>query len=341
MPRREPSVLTDADKSALLDEIPDSIARLEHEISKVIVGQREVVNQIIIALLVGGHCIVKGVPGLAKTLIIKTIASAMDLDFKRIQFTPDLMPSDILGTEVIEEDHTTGRRVARFIPGPIFANIILADEINRTPPKTQSAMLEAMQEHQVTVAGISYDLSEPFFVLATENPIELEGTYTLPEAQLDRFLFDVEIGYPARDEEMEILAQTTSAQQARVNCVIDAARVMQIQQIVRDVPAASNIINYVTRLIRASRPGTSDALPFTDQWIKWGAGPRAGQAFLLGAKAHALLDGRYTVSFDDVRRLAYPVLRHRIIMSFHAEAKGLSPDDAINELLASVPTQSK
>jgi MoxR-like ATPase len=332
MARRETSVLTDADKSALLDEIPDSIKRLEKEISKVIVGQREVVSQIIIALLVGGHCIVKGVPGLAKTLIIKTIANAMDLDFKRIQFTPDLMPS-----EVIEEDHTTGRRVSRFIPGPIFANIILADEINRTPPKTQAAMLEAMQEHQVTVAGITYDLRAPFFVLATENPIELEGTYTLPEAQLDRFLFDVEIGYPARDEEMTILAQTTSSEQASVNRVIDGARVMQIQEVVRDVPAASNIINYVTRLIRASRPGTVDALPFTDHWIKWGAGPRAGQAFLLGAKARALLDGRYTVSFDDVQALAYPVLRHRIIMSFHAEAKGLSPDDAINELLASVP----
>lgn len=337
MARRETSAPTDADKSALLDEIPDSIRRLEKEIAKVVIGQREVVNQIIIALIAGGHCIVKGVPGLAKTLIIKTIANAMDLDFKRIQFTPDLMPSDILGTEVIEEDHTTGRRVSRFIPGPIFANIILADEINRTPPKTQSAMLEAMQEHQVTVAGIRYDLSEPFFVLATENPIELEGTYPLPEAQLDRFLFDVEIGYPARDEEAAILAQTTASQQPCVNRVIDAARILQIQEVVRDVPAASNIVNYVTRLIRASRPRTDDALPFTDQWIRWGAGTRAGQAFLLGAKARALLDGRYTVSFDDIQSLAYPVLRHRIIMSFHAEAKGLSPDDAIKELLASVP----
>ncbi|HKP85224.1 MAG TPA: MoxR family ATPase, partial [Blastocatellia bacterium] len=320
MIKREPAALTESDKTALLDEVPQTVRRLKGEISKVIIGQREVVDQIIIALVAGGHSIIRGVPGLAKTLIIKTIASAMDLAFKRIQFTPDLMPSDILGTEVIEEDHATGRRVARFIPGPIFANMILADEINRTPPKTQAALLEAMQEHQVTVSGIRYDLGEPFFVLATQNPIELEGTYPLPEAQLDRFLFNIEIDYPARDEEMIILAETTSAEHAIVSRVIDARRVSQIQQLVRDIPAASNIINYVTRLIRASRPGTDEALPFTDEWVKWGAGPRAGQAFLLGAKARALLDGRYAVSFDDARDIAYPVLRHRIIMNFHAEA---------------------
>jgi MoxR-like ATPase len=331
--------MTDSDKSALLAEVPRTVARLESEISKVIIGQRDVVKQITLALLAGGHCIIRGVPGLAKTLIIKTIAGAIDLAFKRIQFTPDLMPSDILGTEVIEEDRSTGRRVSRFIPGPIFANIILADEINRTPPKTQAALLEAMQEHQVTVSGVRYEMGEPFFVLATQNPIELEGTYSLPEAQLDRFMFNVEIDYPSRDEEMIILAQTTSARQSTVAPVVDAARVIEIQTLVRDIPAASNIIDYVTRLIRGSRPGTDGALPFTDEWVKWGAGPRAGQAFLLGAKARALLGGRYSVSFDDVQSIARPVLRHRIIMNFHAEAEGITPDDAIRELLASVPAQ--
>ena len=339
MLRRESPALTNADKSLLLDEIPATVSLLEKEIAKVIVGQREVIRQVMLALFVGGHAIVKGVPGLAKTLMIKTIADAMDLSFKRIQFTPDLMPSDILGTEVIEEDHATGKRVTRFIHGPIFANIILADEINRTPPKTQAALLEAMQEHQVTIAGVRYDLREPFFVLATQNPIELEGTYTLPEAQLDRFMLNIEIDYPNRDEEVAILAQTTSVEQAAINRVIDAGRVLAIQQVVREVPAASNIINYVARLIRASRPGTEDAIPFTNEWIKWGAGPRAGQAFLLCAKARALVDGRFTVSFDDIRSIAYPVLKHRIIMNFHAEAEGISPGDAIDELLARVAAQ--
>jgi MoxR-like ATPase len=339
MLRRESPTLTEDEKSALLDEAPVTVARLEQEIAKVIVGQREVIRHVMLALLVGGHSIVKGVPGLAKTLIIKTIADAMDLSFKRIQFTPDLMPSDILGSEVIEEDHATGRRVARFIRGPIFANIILADEVNRTPPKTQAALLEAMQERQVTIAGVRYDLDEPFFVLATQNPIELEGTYALPEAQLDRFMLNIEVGYPNRDEEMAILAQTTSAARASVDRVIDAARVVAIQQVVREVPAATNIINYVARLIRASRPDTEEALGFTNEWIKWGAGPRAGQAFLLCAKARALLGGRYAVSFDDVRSIARPVLKHRIIMNFHAEAEGITPDDAIDELLARVPAQ--
>jgi MoxR-like ATPase len=339
MMKREHAALTESEMSSIIDEIPGTIARLKEEISKVIIGQRAVIDQIIIALLVGGHCLIKGVPGLAKTLIIKTIADAMDVAFKRIQFTPDLMPSDILGSEVIEEDHATGRRVARFIPGPIFANIILADEINRTPPKTQAALLEAMQERQVTIAGMRYELGEPFFVLATQNPIELEGTYMLPEAQLDRFLLNIEIDYPSRDEEAMILAQTTSAEQSIVNRVLDAARLIRYQQVVRDIPAATNIINYVTRLIRATRPGAEDALPFTNEWIKWGAGPRAGQAFLLGAKARALLDGRYAVAFDDARSIAFSALRHRIIMNFHAEAEGITPDDAIRELLASVPVE--
>jgi MoxR-like ATPase len=291
-----------------------------------------------LGLFVGGHSIVKGVPGLAKTLIIKSIAGAMDLSFKRIQFTPDLMPSDILGTEVIEEDHATGKRVTRFIHGPVFSNIILADEINRTPPKTQAALLEAMQEHQVTIAGIRYDLPAPFFVLATQNPIELEGTYMLPEAQLDRFMLNIEIDYPSHNEETAILAQTTSAEPARIKQVIDGGRVLALQHVIRQVPAATNIIDYVARLIRASRPATQDALAFTDEWIKWGAGPRAGQAFLLCAKARALVDGRYAVSFDDIQSMAYPVLEHRIIMNFHAEAEGISPRDAIDELLKRVRT---
>ncbi|HEX8088654.1 MAG TPA: MoxR family ATPase, partial [Blastocatellia bacterium] len=236
-------------------------------------------------------------------------------------------------------DHSTGRRTTRFIRGPIFANIILADEVNRTPPKTQAALLEAMQERQVTIAGIRYDLDEPFFVLATRNPIELEGTYALPEAQLDRFMLNIEIAYPNRDEEMTILARTTSAECATVNRVIDSARVAAIQQVVRDVPAAANIISYVARIIRASRPGTEEALPYTNEWVRWGAGPRAGQAFLLCAKARALLDGRYAVSFDDIRSIARPVLKHRIIMNFHAEAEGITPDDAIDELLTRVPAQ--
>ena len=339
MLRSQSTTLTEREKTALLDEVPATASRLEQEIAKVIVGQREVIRQVMLALFVGGHTIVRGVPGLAKTLIIKTIADATDLTFKRIQFTPDLMPSDILGTEMIEEDHTTGRRITRFIQGPIFANIILADEINRTPPKTQAALLEAMQERQVTIAGIRYDLGEPFFVLATQNPIELEGTYTLPEAQLDRFMLNIDIGYPNRDEEMTILANTTSAERASIDRVIDAARVVAIQQVVREIPAATNIINYVARLIRASRPDTEDAIPFTNEWIKWGAGPRAGQAFLLCAKARALLDARYTVSFDDIRSIAHPVLKHRIIMNFHAEAEGITPDDAIDELLTRVPAQ--
>jgi MoxR-like ATPase len=339
MLRRQSTTLNEREKAALLDEAPATAARLEQEMAKVIVGQREVIRQVMLALFVGGHAIVKGVPGLAKTLIIKTIADATDLSFKRIQFTPDLMPSDILGTEVIEEDHTTGRRVTRFIQGPIFANIILADEINRTPPKTQAALLEAMQERQVTIAGVRYDLGEPFFVLATQNPIELEGTYTLPEAQLDRFMLNIDIGYPNRDEEVTILANTTSAESASIDRVIDAARVVAIQQVVREIPAATNILNYVARLIRASRPDTEDAIPFTNEWVKWGAGPRAGQAFLLCAKARALLDARHTVSFDDIRSIAHPVLKHRIIMNFHAEAEGITPDDAIDELLTRVPAR--
>jgi MoxR-like ATPase len=336
MLRRVPTELTEKEKSALLGQVPEIVTRLEHELARVIVGQREVIRQLLVSFLAAGHSIIEGVPGLAKTLIIRSLADATDLQFKRIQFTPDLMPSDIIGTEVIEEDLSTGKRVTRFIPGPLFANIILADEINRTPPKTQAALLEAMQEHQVTVGGKSYEMAEPFFVLATQNPIELEGTFALPEAELDRFMMKIVIDYPGIEEEKTMLARTTSSSLPSISRVIDSRGVMALQSIVRDVPAATNIVDYAARLVRATRPGTTDARDYTNEWIKWGAGPRAGQALLLGAKALALLGGRFTVSFDDVRSLAPAVLRHRIIMNFRAEAQGITANLAISRLLDEV-----
>ncbi len=330
-------LMNEEEKAATVDSLQEVVARLETEVSKVIIGQREVVRQIVIGLAVGGHCLLRGVPGLAKTLLVKTLADAMRLRFNRVQFTPDLMPSDITGTEVIEEDRTTGRREARFIPGPIFANIVLADEINRSPPKTQAALLEAMQEHQVTAGGVRYALEEPFFVLATENPIEQEGTYHLPEAQLDRFLFEVVIDYPAADEEREIIAQTTANRTTDVRPIMDGALLLRIQEVVRDVPAATNIIDFAARLVRASRPSTSDAVAYTNENVRWGAGPRAGQALILGAKARALFEGRFTVGFDDVRAMAYPVLRHRILPNFRAEAEGITAEAIIAELLRATP----
>jgi MoxR-like ATPase len=332
-----PTELTQKEKGELLDRVPSIIARLEREIGRVIIGQSEVIKQLLVVFLAGGHAIIEGVPGLAKTLIIKSLADATDLRFKRIQFTPDLMPADIVGTEVIEEDLSTGKRVTRFIPGPLFANIILADEINRTPPKTQAALLEAMQERQATVAGQRYEMGAPFFVLATQNPLELEGTFALPEAELDRFMVKIVIDYPPREEEIAILSRTTSSDQPSINRVLDSRGVLDIQSIVRDVPAATNIVEYGARLVRATRPGTSEALAFSNEWIKWGAGPRAGQSLLLGAKARALLDGRYTVSFDDVRSLARSVLRHRIILNFRAQAQGITADQAIEHILGEVP----
>src|SRR4051812_23201775 len=330
-------VMGEGEKAATLDALPEAIARLETEIAKVIVGQREVVRESMIALACGGHCLLRGVPGLAKTLLVKTLAQALDLRFNRIQFTPDLMPSDITGTEVIEEDRTTGRRAARFIAGPIFANIVLADEINRAPPKTQAALLEAMQENQVTAGGVRYTLERPFFVLATENPIEQEGTYHLPEAQLDRFLFEIVIDYPDRDEERRIIQLTTANRNVDVRPVLDGAQLLRIQEVVRDVPAATNIVDFAARLVRASRPGTVDAAPYATEHVRWGAGPRAGQALILGAKASALLDGRFAVGFDDVRRVAYPVLRHRILPNFRAEAEGIGSEAIIAELLRATP----
>jgi len=315
-------------------------ARLRDELGRAIIGQTDVVHQILIAFVAGGHCLLRGVPGLAKTLLIKTLAQAVDLKFNRIQFTPDLMPSDIIGTEVIEEDRGTGKREIRFIPGPIFANIILADEINRTPPKTQAALLEAMQEYQVTVNGVRYPLERPLFVLATQNPIEQEGTYPLPEAQLDRFMFNVVITYPSADEEHRILATTTGDREPVITPVAHGSEIEAMRRLVRDVPAAANVIDYALRLVRASRPdgAAEDCVPAdVRRWVKWGAGPRAGQALVLGAKARALLDGRSVAAPDDIRAVAPPVLRHRVLLNFQAEADGIDADHIVGRLLDSVP----
>lgn len=310
--------------------------RLDAEIGRVIIGQRQVRREVLICLLAGGHCLLRGVPGLAKTLLIKTLADAVHLKFNRIQFTPDLMPSDILGTEVIEEDTTTGKRHVRFIAGPVFANIILADEINRTPPRTQSALLEAMQEYQVTVGGVRYPLERPLFVLATENPIEQEGTHPLPEAQLDRFMLNVVIDYPDIDDERRIFADTTSGVDRTVTQVATGAELESARLLVRNLPAAANVVDYALRLVRATRPGDTTCPPSVKEWVRWGVGPRAGQALLLGAKAAALLDGRTVPSPEDITAVALPVLRHRMLVNFRAEADGVSPDDVIRKLLAAV-----
>jgi MoxR-like ATPase len=321
-----------------LERVAELSTRLERELAKVIVGQQRVIREILIAFLAGGHCLLRGVPGLAKTLLIKKLSEAVDLKFNRIQFTPDLMPSDILGAEVIEEDRATGKRVIRFIRGPIFANIILADEINRTPPKTQAALLEAMQEYQVTVNGVRFALDRPLFVLATQNPIEQEGTYPLPEAQLDRFMFNVVIEYPSADEERRILSQTTGTADPAITVVASGDEIERLHSVVREVPAASNTVDFAARLVRATRPSGSDEPPpeFVRQWVRWGAGPRAGQALLLGAKARALLEGRSAVSLEDIKAVALPVLRHRILLNFQAEADGIDADHVVRRLLETV-----
>jgi MoxR-like ATPase len=319
-----------------LERVADVAGRLERQLAKVIVGQQRVVREILIAFIAGGHCLLRGVPGLAKTLLIKKLAEAVDLKFNRIQFTPDLMPSDILGAEVIEEDRATGKRVIRFIKGPIFANIILADEINRTPPKTQAALLEAMQEYQVTVNGVRFDLERPLFVLATQNPIEQEGTYSLPEAQLDRFMFNVVIDYPSADEERRILAATTGIDEPTIAVVATGTEIERMHSVVREVPAAENVVDYAARLVRATRPTgpASDGAPeFVRTWVRWGAGPRAGQALLLGAKALAVLDNRSVVALEDVRAVTLPVLRHRILVNFQAEADGVDADQIVTRLV--------
>jgi MoxR-like ATPase len=322
--------------STTLTRAAELATRLEAEIGRVVVGQRHVIREILIAFLSGGHCLLRGVPGLAKTLLIRKLAEAVDLKFARIQFTPDLMPSDIVGAEMIEEDRATGRRAMRFVHGPVFANILLADEINRTPPKTQAALLEAMQEYQVTVGGVRYPLQRPFFVLATQNPIEQEGTYPLPEAQLDRFMFNVVIDYPGLDEERQILATTTSQAEPTLRPVAEAAEIEAVHAIVRDVPAASNVVDFAARLARATRPVDTGAPDFVTRWVKWGAGPRAGQALLIGAKARALLLGRTVAAPDDVRAVALPVLRHRVLLNFEAEADGVTPDQVVARLLETV-----
>ena len=310
-------------------------AALQNELGRVIIGQQQVISEILTAFFAGGHVLLRGVPGLAKTLLIKTLAQAVHLKFSRIQFTPDLMPADIVGTEVIEEDRATGTRSIRFIPGPLFANIILADEINRTPPKTQSALLEAMQEYQITVGGVRHQLDRPLFVLATQNPIEQEGTYPLPEAQLDRFMLNVVIGYPSAEEEKQILTETTTSHEPVVTPVATGEQIERVRMLVREIAAADNVIDYATRLIRASRP-QDEALDFVKQWVRWGAGPRAGQALLLAGKARAVLNGRPAVSLDDVRAVAPPVLRHRLLVNFQAEAEGIDAETVVERLLAAV-----
>ncbi|CAN5277923.1 MoxR family ATPase [soil metagenome] len=322
----------EADVEALLADARS----LRTQIRRRIVGQEEVLEEVLLCLLAGGHALVVGVPGLAKTLLVRTLAEALELDFRRIQFTPDLMPADITGTEVIEEDRATGRRGSRFIHGPVFTQVLLADEINRTPPKTQAALLEAMQEHRVTVAGEDLLLPEPFFVLATQNPIEQEGTYPLPEAQLDRFLFDIRIGYPGEADEVEILRRTTGVEEPQVERALDAERILTLQRWVREVPTADNVFEYAVRLVRATRPADPAAPENVRRRVRWGAGPRAGQALILGAKAHALLAGRFHTTPADVRRVAAPVLRHRVLINFSGEAEGVSPDAIVAELLDSV-----
>ncbi len=322
----------DAQAAQLLGQSADAIME---QLAQRIVGQKQVIEELLITLLSGGHVLLIGVPGLAKTLMVSTLAEALDLKFSRIQFTPDLMPSDITGTEVLEEDRSSGQRFFRFVKGPIFGNIILADEINRTPPKTQAALLQSMQEHEVTSGENTYKLQEPFFVLATQNPIEQEGTYPLPEAQLDRFMFNVNIDYPSAGEEVEIVKRTTGGTLAEVEPVLDAEDILSLQDLVRRVPVSDRLVEYVVKISESSRPQHSD-VEFVKKYVRWGAGPRASQYMILGAKTRAVLKGRLTPDISDVNAVAFPVLRHRIITSFNAEAEGITTDDIIEKLLAHI-----
>jgi MoxR-like ATPase len=329
-----PSPDNERETVAMLMNARTSIAA---EVSKVIIGQNDVVEQMLIALLAGGHCLITGAPGLAKTLLVKSLARVFSLSFHRIQFTPDLMPSDITGTEILEETPEGGRALV-FHKGPIFANMLLADEINRTPPKTQAALLEAMQEHQVTAAGQTITLEEPFFVLATQNPIEMEGTYALPEAQLDRFMFNVVIDYLNLDDEVAVVTQTTSRKPEPINALFTGADLMRCHEIVRRVPIAEEVVRYAVKLVSSSRPSQKDAPDFVKQWVNWGAGTRAGQYLVLGGKTHALLHGRSHVSFDDIKAMAHPVLRHRILLNYRAEAEGITVNKVIDRLIENMPT---
>ncbi len=313
----------------------ESRQRIDAELSKVIIGQKDVIEQLLISLLSGSHCLITGAPGLAKTLLVNSIAELFDLKFNRIQFTPDLMPADITGTEILEDDGQGGR-VMKFVRGPVFANVLLADEINRTPPKTQAALLEAMQEHQVTAAGVRYRLDEPFFVLATQNPIEMEGTYPLPEAQLDRFMFNVLIDYLPEDDEVTVVTRTTARKPEPIESLFSAEDVLAFQEVVRGVPVAEDIVRYAVRLASASRPGQKGTPEWVNEWITWGAGLRAAQFMILGAKARVLLDGRTHVTADDVSALAHPVLRHRLLVNYRAEADGVTVEDVISRLLETV-----
>jgi len=324
------------DDAAHIDRMREASVAMTEQIGRVIFGQRRVIEEMLIALFAGGHVLLEGVPGLAKTLLISTLARVLDLSFARIQFTPDLMPSDITGSEILEEDPATRQRAFRFVRGPVFANVVLADEINRTPPKTQAALLQAMQERQVTAGGRTHSLQPPFFVLATQNPIEQEGTYPLPEAQLDRFMFNVLIGYPELAEEIAIVESTTGVREGAPRPVLDAAGVLACQELVHRVPVAENVTRFAVRLARASRVGTPEAAAPAREYLAWGAGPRAAQCLILGAKARALLAGRPTPSLEDVRALAHPVLRHRLVTNFHAEAEEVGKDRIVDLLLAEV-----
>ncbi len=330
-----------ADELASVERLQKAYHDMKAELGKVIVGQEAVIEELLISLFCRGHALLVGVPGLAKTLLISTLAKTLGLSFNRIQFTPDLMPSDITGTEVIEEDKTSGSRALRFVKGPIFSNVILADEINRTPPKTQAALLEAMQEHQVTAGGKLHRLPQPFFVLATQNPIEQEGTYPLPEAQLDRFMFNIHVGYPTEDEEFQIVRLTTMNRKIELQHILSGEEVMQLQEIVRKVPVADHVIRYALQFTRLTRKGEAGAkLPdFVEEFVGWGAGPRASQYLILAGKARALLKGRYHVSTEDIRNVAVPVLRHRIVTNFNAEAEGIRPDTIVRKLIDFIPRQ--
>jgi MoxR-like ATPase len=320
-----------------VDQLRAAHEKLRREIGKVIVGQEEVLDQLLMAIFCRGHALLMGVPGLAKTLMVSTLAQALDLSFKRIQFTPDLMPTDITGTEVIQDDPVSRQRQFKFLPGPVFTHILLADEINRTPPKTQAALLESMQERKVSIGGVDYPMKSPFFVLATQNPIEQEGTYPLPEAQLDRFLFLVRVDYPSADEEEQIMRLGTSDVQASIDKVLHGDDILRLQHTVRRVPVSDHVFNYARRIARMTRPGTAEAADFVNKWLTWGAGPRASMNLILAAKAHAVLQGNYHVSADDVAAVAPPILRHRLIANFTAQSEGVSVEDVISRLLTVVP----
>ncbi|HDZ03460.1 AAA family ATPase [Maribacter sp.] len=333
----------DKELQRIADEVEmlsGKLKALKQEIGKVIIGQEETVSQLLITFLAGGHALLEGVPGLAKTLMIRTLANAIDLKFKRIQFTPDLMPSDIIGTEILEEDHTTGKKFFKFNKGPIFSNIILADEINRTPPKTQAALLEAMQEFEVTYGDKTYPLDKPFFILATQNPIEQSGTFVLPEAQQDRFLLYIKIGYPTQKDEEAILKATTGTFKKKLNKVISGEDIVRLQQLVREISISDALITFVSDIIRATRPETTTD-SYVKNWVDWGAGPRAGQAMILTAKANALLEGRLAVTLNDIKNVALPVLRHRVLVNFRAEAEGITSDKVASHLLNTIEVKGK